>query len=1426
MKASGEDFDPQEEFYDVLQQEMTQIESLMDMEDDDALFDLLDEMHDRNEEELEDWNEVSLARSTEVDVSAQSYELTDMLDEDYGAIAKANERNQNEEDKKTGLEKKKKREQGHKAREKANAKAKAAHEARKAKEKKELEVGERRENEVQKEHERKEREAFEKRKTQLIEAKENFEKDKEKKMDIPGKASTGDCLASYSGQPPAFEDADLDDDVESGSVSIDTDSSDDSKYSSDHSDYRNNNGAVGTPLAVSLQDDSDSEDSNSAPPTAQNDSRVRMQSSSAGRLSTMRANAQTSHGLSPADEEIATRFRNMLTTGMSIGAVSQQMTTEGVALHIQDSVVANNGEVPRPPGISAPPAGGMASAPGGGKIVGCTMTPKGTTFGVVRKKQDANLGTQFNNAGIVMTPEEVASMRKKRGECFVCGQKCFKKKVFKMIPLNIPGKVQKGKCLVCNPKDKGAAPGTSPIMARFKTGRGRKAPQRTKSGGEFAGDGDEPVPGSRISASSPSTGHDFTMHSARRATLSGPVTGQSLPVLGSRLSTFRPSTGYNFNFRPTRGPPRPGPAREQGLAGSPSLSTPERSPGRDFGLDNFLDSKESADADDDGDAAISGAVVVSEPLIEETEEEEESTPPTEYGEENAKAGGKKVLDEKKSDGDEEIRARKKKKKKEDGDKPELGGFFDNSAGALEAVSQGILAESAAQITQDSVASGLQLDDLFSRHGTPMYGGASRIPMPPQQIAELRKKRGECVSCGQKCVDIKVFKKIPLDIPGKVHNGKCLQCKPSEFQEPARQHATTIRQEDNYMDTSTESSTVIPDEIAIILEAATTEATTKSKLRPETLQFLDTIHGYLVCRGKMDAKHAEVDEFNIIANHPLQVDPEKIRVSANDPFSYKAQYQQQSTQGHSIKSLKELYDAANATVPIYRMTIDDVISKLLAKHGKDHVDFTLKLCDLKSKVRAQEKAKDDYAKRNPKPAFSWLYDIVRGSVEFGSALHVTEFLDILQEERSIEIVKAKNRFKKPSLTGYRDLNIQFQIDTGKGFKHVCEVQIHHKAIKKLDEELRSHDYYQFFRSYFAGATSSLEERLELLKRISSRGAIDDLFLRDMLTTSKDVERLERLGVLFRDQLCEYQWAFCVYARLFEIHKEKHGTKHPSVASTYSGMALVLKEAGKLDEAMVLYKESLTIFKSAFHEQHSTIANTLFNMALILKEQGELSEAMSLFEQSLKIDKKNLGEDNAAVANTYNELATVYRKQSKLEDAMLLFQKSLDIKRDVLGSEDGSISDTLQNIAVVLKNQGKLDESVDLFQQSIDIAIKSMGANHSSVAVGYRKMALVLEKLGKADLALEFYDRSLAIYVKNVGEKHLSVARLYSDMAYTFKAQGDRGQSKRYLLKSVNIKRRVFAERSVESGLRKKLVMMKRMPEQRHLSPLNIEKKQLK
>ena len=65
----------------------------------------------------------------------------------------------------------------------------------------------------------------------------------------------------------------------------------------------------------------------------------------------------------------------------------------------------------------------------------------------IAARQMANLGGEMNDIG--KSASQLKELRQQRGECVHCGQKCFKKTMFKAIPLSIPNKVHEGRCLRC-----------------------------------------------------------------------------------------------------------------------------------------------------------------------------------------------------------------------------------------------------------------------------------------------------------------------------------------------------------------------------------------------------------------------------------------------------------------------------------------------------------------------------------------------------------------------------------------------------------------------------------------------------------------------------------------------------------------------------------------------------------------------------------------------------------------------------------------------------------------------------------------------------------------------------------------------------------------------------------------------------------------
>ena len=87
--------------------------------------------------------------------------------------------------------------------------------------------------------------------------------------------------------------------------------------------------------------------------------------------------------------------------------------------------------------------------------------------------------------------------------------------------------------------------------------------------------------------------------------------------------------------------------------------------------------------------------------------------------------------------------------------------------------------------------------------------------------------------------------------------------------------------------------------------------------------------------------------------------------------------------------------------------------------------------LKGRQRALEKAQNEFHDKDPGPDIAWLSDINRLSVIFETVEQIIVCLELIRDSNQLQIVRAKHRFKYPTLTGYRDFNLKFRLKSADG-----------------------------------------------------------------------------------------------------------------------------------------------------------------------------------------------------------------------------------------------------------------------------------------------------------------------------------------------------------------------------------------------------------
>lgn len=164
-------------------------------------------------------------------------------------------------------------------------------------------------------------------------------------------------------------------------------------------------------------------------------------------------------------------------------------------------------------------------------------------------------------------------------------------------------------------------------------------------------------------------------------------------------------------------------------------------------------------------------------------------------------------------------------------------------------------------------------------------------------------------------------------------------------------------------------------------------------------------------------------------------------------------------GKPAESLEALYEVAELARVVYSEVITDACTGGAAE---------IIVAPLKGRDRAGAKARVEYEGKMP-PCYSWIFDVVRGSVLCETSDDIVRLYQALEADQRVDIVRTKNRFSPPLVNGYRDLllNVAVRVATGDGTEvsHICELQIHLRAIEDSQREHGNHLMYEYFRKFF-------------------------------------------------------------------------------------------------------------------------------------------------------------------------------------------------------------------------------------------------------------------------------------------------------------------------------------------------------------------------
>jgi tetratricopeptide (TPR) repeat protein len=523
------------------------------------------------------------------------------------------------------------------------------------------------------------------------------------------------------------------------------------------------------------------------------------------------------------------------------------------------------------------------------------------------------------------------------------------------------------------------------------------------------------------------------------------------------------------------------------------------------------------------------------------------------------------------------------------------------------------------------------------------------------------------------------------------------------------------------------------------------------------RFFERLNRFFELQGIAEDQVAALDPHAKIAGLKLKLHSKGIQEKDG---TYKSAYRQQDTTGKPIRHLSDLYMAAGQALPEFKTLLSSLVD---AVSGLGDDDW--ELATIKRRDRAAEKAHDEYSYRQPGPPESWLYDILRASIECKTSKQMAEINKWLKE--NVHIVDGENHFTVPRYDGYRDIVYYVAVPYNGDLTFICEIQVHHKELRQL---FGTNAQRTYFRTYFSGQFRDDMDSLRDLDMLLQLGCIDDQLM-EFLLESSDPSQLKLFGRLFYEKLEETGKALELFKRVLTMEESTYGKGNIITWTTYQQLGLTLLKKGDPDGAMLYLREGLGVLETNLGGRHPEVAVAQNDIGEVLCVKGLYDEALAEFKRGLANREDALGDDHLLVSDSRLAIAKVLCAKAEYKDALSECRTALIIQQTSLGDVDEKCAASHALIGDILVEQGEYDLAFKSYEKVLAIREEVLGQEHQRVANALTCLGNIKLKQGLLDDAESFFRRALIMREHILGNAHCDCAISYSNLGAVLKERGD-------------------------------------------------------
>ncbi|CAJ1947669.1 unnamed protein product [Cylindrotheca closterium] len=285
----------------------------------------------------------------------------------------------------------------------------------------------------------------------------------------------------------------------------------------------------------------------------------------------------------------------------------------------------------------------------------------------------------------------------------------------------------------------------------------------------------------------------------------------------------------------------------------------------------------------------------------------------------------------------------------------------------------------------------------------------------------------------------------------------------------------------------------------------------------------------------------------------------------------------------------------------------------------------------------------------------------------------------------------------------------------------------------------------------------------------RKALD--IMGDMQPKSSDFVEASQPLVISLQMQGKLSEAIKVQKLLLSKVLEMHGEDHSEVPLIYMGIAKLLENKNRMDDAIQMLDKSIEICyrlrELGDFDRPLVLAGALDNKVALLSQQGKFEGSAEVLKKSIVIIKEELGEMHPTLAEKYETLSQVYLHQDMLEDGFNAITKALEIRRKALGNDHPDTKEFVAQLEVIKRGknakalnqqgvkmnlQGNSETAMQLFQEALGAHKEIFGDAHLYTAEVYENISAVKVEQGLLQDGIAASAQALKIRRKQLGDDH--------------------------------------------------------------------------